>query len=276
MFDRWLVVTDMDGSLLNHHSYDYSAAIPLLEQLQQAGIPVILNTSKTYAELQQWVKELGLKHPFIVENGSAIFIPKGYFPDSYIDQYLADAQVHDDYLVLTIGEPIERLNDFVKNNNPSAINFTQCSVEQAVALTGLSEQDAKLAQTRLFSVPLYFTEQNEEEQFIKQARIAGFNCLKGGRFLHLQGYCNKGFSMQTLKQLYQGNHELTFGLIALGDSHNDQAMLEHADVPIVVKSPGSETLVFKHPENVIFTEAPAPEGWVEGVSRAIQTQSITL
>ena len=168
------------------------------------------------------------------------------------------------------------MNDFVKKINPPAINFTQCDLSQAVELTGLSEVDAKMAQTRLFSVPLYFTDEDEEERFIKQARIAGFNCLKGGRFLHLQGYCNKGFSMQTLKQLYQGNHELTFGLIVLGDSNNDQAMLDHADVPIVVKSPGSKTLEFKHPENVIFTEEPAPQGWVEGVSRAFQAQSITL
>lgn len=276
MFDRWLVVTDMDGSLLNHHNYDYSAAVPLLEKLQQAQIPVILNTSKTYAELQQWVTELGISHPFIVENGSAIFVPKSYFPQSYIDQYLADAQIHDDYLVLAIGEPIERLNDFVKKINPPAINFTRCSVEQAIELTGLSEDNARLAQTRLFSVPLSFEHGEQEEKFTRQARIAGFNCLKGGRFLHLQGYCNKGFSMQTLKQLYQGNHELAFGLIVLGDSNNDQAMLDHADVPVVVNSPGSQTLKFKHPENVIFTKQPAPEGWVEGVTSAFQAQSIIL
>ena len=245
-------------------------------QLQQQQIPVILNTSKTYAELKQWVKELGLQQPFIVENGSAIFIPQGYFKQDYIDQYLADAQVQDDYLVLTIGEPIARLNDFVKKINPPAINFTACSVQQAMDLTGLSHEQALMAQDRMFSVPLSFSSAEDEEQFRRQARIAGFNCLKGGRFLHLQGYCNKGFSMQTLKQLYQSHCNSEFSTIAIGDSQNDQAMLEHADIPVVVKSPGSENLQFSAGEPVIYTQQPAPEGWVEGVARAFERQSISI
>jgi mannosyl-3-phosphoglycerate phosphatase len=276
MFDRWLVVTDMDGSLLNHHDYNYAAAVPVLEKLEQREIPVILNTSKTYAELKQWVADLNLKHPFIVENGSAIFVPEDYFPQTYIDQYLGDAEKHDNYLVLVIGEPIERLNDFVKKINPPAVNFTTCSVEKAVELTDLSEDAAQRAQTRMFTVPLAFETREQEVEFTKTARIAGFNCLRGGRFLHVQGYCHKGFSMQTLKQLYQGNHELSYGLIALGDSNNDQAMLDHADIPVVVKSPNSDLLQFDHPEHVIFTKHTAPEGWAEGVTLALASQSIIL
>ena len=36
-----LVVTDLDGSLLDHHSYDFSPAAPWLARLKQMGVPVI-------------------------------------------------------------------------------------------------------------------------------------------------------------------------------------------------------------------------------------------
>lgn len=276
MFDRWLVVTDMDGSLLNHNDYDFAAAQPLLQQLDELHIPVILNTSKTYAELEQWVRLLKLQHPFIAENGSAIFIPPEYFPEAYIDQYLADSALHGEYRVLTVGEPIEKLDEFLNTINPPAINFTRCSVEQAMELTGLSETQARLAQTRLFSIPLYFEDNEQEEKFTRQARDGGFDCLKGGRFLHLQGYCNKGFSMQTLRQLYQGSNKSRYGIIAVGDSQNDQAMFDYADIPVVVKSPGSTSLSFKNPDQVIYTGQEAPQGWVEGLTKAFRTQSINL
>ena len=36
-----LVVTDLDGSLLDHHSYDFAPAAPWLARLKQLGVPVI-------------------------------------------------------------------------------------------------------------------------------------------------------------------------------------------------------------------------------------------
>ena len=46
---QWLVVTDLDGTMLNHHSYDVEDARMAVLKLQDKHIPVILNTSKTYA-----------------------------------------------------------------------------------------------------------------------------------------------------------------------------------------------------------------------------------
>ena len=54
-----LVFTDLDGSLLDHHSYSYQAALPRLQQLEQLGVPVIPATSKTRAEIvhlrESWI-----------------------------------------------------------------------------------------------------------------------------------------------------------------------------------------------------------------------------
>ena len=74
-----LVVTDLDGSLLDHHDYSYAPALPVLQVLEEMRVPVVFASSKTRAEMLALRKELGNEHPFIVENGAAVLIPEGYF-----------------------------------------------------------------------------------------------------------------------------------------------------------------------------------------------------
>ena len=268
MFERWLVMTDLDGTLLNHHDYSYQAAQPVLRMLAQNNIPVIFNSSKTYAELTTLSDRLNPDQPFIVENGSAIFIPEHYFDTAFRQKYLPDAQRIQGYLVFIEGKSLAELNAFIQREKPAAINFCNCSVEQAMELTGLSRAEAVLAQKRLFSVPLVFEGDEQEADFKRRATEAGLHCLKGGRFLHLLGQCDKGSSMQVLKKLYEAFSEQSFGVIALGDGQNDIDMLEQADIAVLVKSPSSLQLAVQHTA-LIRTEQEAPAGWAEGVEAAL-------
>ena len=75
-----LVFTDLDGTLLDHDDYGFAPALPALERLRAAAVPLIPTTSKTLAETARLSRALGNGHPCIVENGSAICVPEGYFP----------------------------------------------------------------------------------------------------------------------------------------------------------------------------------------------------
>ena len=73
-----IILTDLDGSLLDHDTYSFGPAnLPVM--LEKIGIPVIPVTSKTFSEVLKLKNELNNNHPFITENGSAIYIPKSYF-----------------------------------------------------------------------------------------------------------------------------------------------------------------------------------------------------
>lgn len=269
MPDQWLVFSDMDGTLLNHHDYSVDAAMPMLKQLEDDGIPVIFNTSKTFAELITLVQQLNNRHPFIVENGSAIAVPDDYFDEFFDSEMVTTACQHSGYQVIVLGQEIELIHAYLEEVQPEAINFVQCSIEQAMQLTGLSDSQARAAQNRQYSVPLYFEDTQQEQEFAEHASSAGFGILKGGRFLHILGHCEKGTSMLYLKQLYERFSGTTMRVIALGDSHNDQDMLERSDVAVIVKSPSNAEIHLLNTDPV-YTRQYAPEGWVEGVKLALQ------
>lgn len=270
MIDRWLVVTDMDGTLLNHHDYRYEAVLPMLQQLEEMDIPVIFNTSKTFVELGSLVQQFNNVHPFIIENGSAIVVPENYFNETFQQKYMVDGVAVPGYKILVTGSVIAEINSFIQKIRPEAVNFAACSLQQAMELTGLTASEARDAQNRQYSVPLVFSDANKELQFIQQAQQAGFGILKGGRFIHVLGLCDKGSSMQILKELYEQNYHKKYGVIALGDSPNDLDMLQLSDKPVVVKSPSSDSLNLDR-SNTIYTQHGAPEGWVEGVQSVLKT-----
>ena len=74
-----IIFTDLDGSLLDHRTYSYSAASPMLATLKKNKIPLIPVSSKTFDEIIILRRRLNNNDPFIVENGAAIYIPKDYF-----------------------------------------------------------------------------------------------------------------------------------------------------------------------------------------------------
>ncbi len=79
MQNKILIFTDLDGTLLDHYTYQTHAAQATIAQLKSKDIPIIPNTSKTFAELLLMREELALNTPFIIENGAAVYIPVNYF-----------------------------------------------------------------------------------------------------------------------------------------------------------------------------------------------------
>ena len=75
---RPIIYTDLDGSLLDHYTYEATPAKSLLRQLDNLGTPVIPCTSKTVAEVIPLCRSLNLFGPFIAENGALICVPTNW------------------------------------------------------------------------------------------------------------------------------------------------------------------------------------------------------
>jgi mannosyl-3-phosphoglycerate phosphatase len=72
-----LVATDLDGTLLDGATYDFAPARPAVEALRRAGIPLVLCSSKTRAEMVPLAAAIGAPGPLVVENGGAVVHPGG-------------------------------------------------------------------------------------------------------------------------------------------------------------------------------------------------------
>jgi len=232
-----LIYTDLDGSLLDHHTYSHADADAVLYELQQQHIPVIPTTSKTRAELEPLRHDLQNTHPFIVENGAAIYIPTGYFP-----MMPEHCQRIGDYWVYA---PVQSRNHWLQYLNEIATefkneftHFQREGTHGIMRLTGLSETSASQANDREYSEPiLWLGNPQRRTAFIKRLQQGGAHALQGGRFITLSGQCDKGVALHWLTQQYQRHCDKPYNTMAIGDSANDVAMLEMADIAVIIRSP---------------------------------------
>jgi mannosyl-3-phosphoglycerate phosphatase len=260
---QWLVVTDLDGTMLNHDSYDMEAAKEAIKLLQDKNIPVILNTSKTYAETITIRQTLGIHDAFIVENGSCLYLPKNSFdrPPS--------ATEREGYWSIILGashKAIESIIQSIGLPDDAAVRLSRCSIEQTMELTGLNAEQAEQAVTREFSEPMIWQSDGSAlAGFKQQLRQHGLTTLQGGRFLHVIGDCDKGVATKRLMSCYPDEVKV----IALGDSANDAAMLCVADISIIVNSPSNHQLQELFTAD-IQTQQPAPDGWREAIEKSLK------
>ncbi len=246
-----LVVTDLDGTLLDHDSYSFAPAQPALDEIARREIPLVLASSKTRVEMEQLQTELGLSGPYICENGAAICLPG------------QDAEP----LVPPRSEVLAVLAVLREQRGYHFRGFADCSVAEIADMTGLSMESAKLAAAREYSEPLVWEDDEDRvEGFLEALAGHGLRALQGGRFLSVAGFTDKGHALTRLRQRYPGNPTV----IALGDSPNDEAMLAASDIAVIIKSQRSDELAPEGPGRIIRTRAPGPSGWQEAMSALLE------
>jgi len=272
---QFLVFTDLDGSLLDHHSYSYLDALPQLQRLEHLGIPVIPATSKTRPEIERLRAELGNTHPFIVENGAAVLIPVGYF-DS---QPVATVE-REGYWIREFSAPREKwlgILEELSSEFPGEYDyFFRVGTAGVVRMTNLPEARALEANQREYSEPVqWLGDGTRKAEFISRLQSRGAVVLQGGRFLGVSGDCDKGRALAWLRQVYQQSKPGTLCHdLAIGDSGNDYAMLEAAETALLVRSPVHEFPALQRADGVIFSTDYGPAGWTEGVACWLQSYQL--
>ncbi|QDU49112.1 HAD-IIB family hydrolase [Gimesia panareensis] len=266
-----IVMTDLDGTLLDHDTYSYAPAIPAMKRLQSAGIPLMLNTSKTAAELLALRTSLQNTDPYVVENGSALYLPASFLSDSSAQN--SGDQVH--ILGAVRSEILSLIQKFRAEEKFLFTGFADMEVAEVIAYTGLSETEARLAMTREFSEPLIW--QDSAHQLRKfEALIANHDLrlLRGGRFVHVIGAYDKGKCLQWFRNWFADSDLPVPRFVALGDSQNDVAMLNAADIAVIVRSSHHEPPDLEKQSAVIITEETGPQGWADALTRILDDERV--
>jgi mannosyl-3-phosphoglycerate phosphatase len=256
-----LVVTDLDGTLLDEHTYDPAAAAGALCALEAARVPLVLASSKTRAEMEALVAALPGAPPLalIVENGGAVLRLDGRGGPA----------------LTVLGAPHEELVRALDAiSREAGVRLARCSsmaLEELVRLTGLGEADARRAQQREYDEPFLMDEAGDVARVAAAASRRGLRLSRGGRFLHLTGATDKGRAFHVLRGLLAAEGR-TYHAVGLGDAPNDLPLLEAVDEPILVPRPDGrvdERLRQAFP-GAARAEAPGPAGWNGAVLRLLE------
>jgi mannosyl-3-phosphoglycerate phosphatase len=260
------VFTDMGGTLLDHQTYSFEAASDALARIRLAGVPLVLCSSKTRPEIERVRQRLNSFHPFVSENGAAVFIPPDYFPF-----VVPGALERAGYLALEYGRPYPEVVDLLHRTasrlHVAMVGFSDLSVQEIAEACGLPLEDAQLARAREYDEPFRVVAGGSaaRDRLRRALRRAGLQCIAGGRFDHASSCAGKGASVARLGALYRrvDGPLLTVGL---GDSLSDFPLLREVDIPVIVRNPGAGAtaqLRRKLPAARV-TDSPAPPA---GLSR---------
>ncbi|MFT7235609.1 MAG: D-glycerate 3-kinase [Methylophagaceae bacterium] len=270
--EQWLVFSDLDGSLLDHYDYSFEVALPMIERLEKMDIPLILNSSKTLAELLLIRPEMQNSHPFIIENGAAVYIPVDYF-----DEAPQGSELRGEFWVKSFVEQRLHWQQLIREISDQYAGcfklFSELSTKEIALLTGLNIDDAKASSERQFGEPVVWRGDDKKRiAFITDMEQLGAHVLIGGRFLHVSGECDKGQAMAWLACQYQLDKACRYKstkTIAIGDSGNDVAMLERADQALIIRSPVHDPPRLKRTTGMNIMDKEGPQGWYQGVKHLL-------
>jgi mannosyl-3-phosphoglycerate phosphatase family protein len=272
-----IIFTDLDGSLLDHNTYQFEPARALLIALEKTGIPVIPTSSKTCVEILALRKKLANNHPFISENGAASFVPKGYF-----DALLTGSILLNDLHCFSDCPPRQEwlsLLEILQNRYPNKFTYFHALGNEGIKqLTGLNNAAAELANQRDYSEPVkWLSGKQDQQQFIGEISNHGGVAQQGGRFITVSGDCDKGRALKLVTQLYQNQYpHQQITTIAIGDSGNDVSMLEAADYALLIPSLSHDYPLLRRSDHVFKSTLIGPKGWNQGVATILQQLNIFL
>lgn len=284
-----IVFTDLDECLLDL-KYSFKHSIKALNLLRRKNIPLVICSAKTKAQIEYYRKILKIKDPFIVESGSAIFIPSDYFTFDF-----SYTKEENGYKVIEFGVEYSNIRMVFKRIKNAVggklIGYGDMSLDELRGVTGLSLEQAKLAKMRKYDEPFLTIGRERLDKVIEMMRKHNFNYYKllgyledkeilkktitliehygfgyyrGGFFHHIIGKgCNKGKAAKVLIDIFKKEYE-DLETIGLGNSKNDEPMLKVVDEAFLVQR-ANGTYDQNVKVKVKRVDSPGPIGWNKAI-----------
>lgn len=262
MAEQWRrIYTDLDGTLLDHHTYDWKPASAALSRCRASDIPVIPSTSKTADEVEDWIRRLDLPGYGIAENGGIVLLPQAH---DYWRSHAPDWEGDLCYgLLMTrpYGAVCQWIDAVRRAHGFACTGFHDVDVTTVMAWTGLDAEAAAQAMQRQSGEALVWEDTDQAlDQLRGLAAADNWVVRRGGRFVHVGDAVSKASAMQWLE-----SHLPEPGMVlALGDSENDREMLEAADMAVVIRNDHGRPVALER-SDALYSQASGPQGWADAV-----------
>jgi len=265
--EQIVVVTDIDASLLEPGTRSLSDERAALDFLADRGIPLIINSSRSRAEIERLHHTLEIVTPFISEHGSALFLPHRCLP-FVPDNARAAVGGH----VIEFGrryyQVVDTLRLVCRELSLEVVGFAELSIDEVARELGIPSAEAQLVKLREYTELFRIEDESEAtlSRLFKALRRRGLRCYQRGRHYLVSATPDRAESLRTLKSLWRrawGDHVM----VGLGDSEDDVSWLQFVDVPIFVENGRSSVpaRVLRKLPTVRLTERRGRLGWSDAI-----------
>lgn len=252
-----IVVTDLDGTLLDHDTYRAGPAATAVDALQRAGVLIVCCSAKTHTEQRAHRVELGIDGPYIVENGAAVYGDDGEPLHVFGLAY--------DEVRGRLARAAERLAVGIRG-------FADMSFDELGELTGLAPDAVGRARARDYTEPFIVVDAQPDPDDLAAALAAvDLHLQRGARFWTAGGAHDKGIAVSWLRECLTrefGERPLLYGF---GDSFNDAAMLRAVDVAMLVQRPDGSYADLAI-DGIEHLDGIGPHGWCDGADVILSTR----
>jgi len=265
---RLVIFTDLDGTLLDASTYSAAPARAAMDALAAHHAAIVFCSAKTAAEQRALREQLGLTTtPFIVENGSAIFVPDA--AGLPVQQWRAsETAPKERQFVLGVGARAvrEAIRGAARATGCEVTGYADLSAAEIAASTGLSGAAAQRASQRDFSETLVGDFSAAAwPAFLRELSAGGLCARAGGRFYTVTGgAADKGHAVQILRELYAREGGQPILAVGLGDSANDASLLGAVDRGYLLPRPDG-TFAELTINGLQRVGRPGPRGWEEAI-----------
>lgn len=255
---KLVLFTDLDGTLIDHYTYEILESEVALSTLVSRAVPVVFCSSKTFAEQSYLQRQFGILQPFIFENGSAVAIPDGFFEKKH---YIPD--LHEGGYEIVVFAHTDAIELHATLHQIEGIKgYRQASDAELSTATGLSGAALGRARERWFTETLLSSFEGQRLNEVENLLLPrGFSLSRGGRFYTVQSArVNKGKAVLWMMELFRKAFGQNTSFAAIGDSPNDVPMLEVVDIPFLVQKPDHSWAAVDMP-HLIPVSAVGPAGF---------------
>lgn len=247
------VLTDLDGTLLDHGGVLGEAARAAIGELRRRGVPVVPLTSKTVAELREHLVDLDSGGLGSFENGAGVVGPGG---------------VHVSDKAVPVAGLTARLTELSRLTGLPLTPAAALPTAELCRITGLAGARIPAMLARGFGLPFLAPADAASALQHFATRLQATRLTRGGQFWHLSGDHGKEDAVDLL--LRAGLVSRPF--VGLGDAPNDAGFLARCDVAVLVPRGSGEVdpvLIAAVPE-ARLAPFPAGRGWAAAVADLLE------
>jgi mannosyl-3-phosphoglycerate phosphatase len=247
-----------------------------LQALSQRGIPLVLSSRGTRAQLEPLRRKLQHAHPFLTESGGGLFIPDGYF-----HLRLEGAARAGRYFCVPFARPhaeaAAAVQEIAAEAGASVVGFSQLSAREIARNSGQSAREAELSRQREFSEIFFFAGESEKapRRFSEIARERGWEAIPGDPFWELRAPLTRSGepAARHLMGIYRESLHVRLRSVGIGSHAGDLHLLSATDTAVVLpRRPGEldQALISRLTRAVRCDQAGAA-GWSQAITRILET-----